>query len=171
MRILKTAALTTIALLSCLPQLALAEGNEHPTTAHGTESVHLSPGLTELLNQEMTAIEKGMMDLIPAISGGEWDTAAAIGKNIQASFILKQKLTAAQKEELHRVLPPLFIEMDQTFHKSAGMLAHAAEMKNADVVNFYFYKMNDACVACHAKFASKRFPGLATHSGEEGGHH
>ena len=50
------------------------------------------------------------------------------------------------------------------------MLAHAAEVKNADVVNFYFCTVDDAGVACHAKFASERFPGLATGPGEEGGH-
>jgi len=67
------------------------------------------------------------------------------------------------------VLPQQFIEMDMDFHKSAGMLAHAAEMKNADVVNFYFYKMTTACVSCHGKFAAGRFPGLA--KGGEEGHH
>jgi cytochrome c556 len=68
------------------------------------------------------------------------------------------------------VLPQQFIEMDMDFHKSAGMLAHAAEMKNADVVNFYFYKMNAACVSCHGKYATERFPGLIK-GGDEEHHH
>jgi hypothetical protein len=88
---------------------------------------------------------------------------------IKKSFILKQKLTKAQKEELHRVLPQQFIEMDMDFHKSAGMLAHAAEMKNADVVNFYFFKMHTACVSCHSKYAAERFTGLKKSRDEE--HH
>ena len=171
MLITRTVCLLTISALFCLPHLALAKDDGHAAKAQATGKIHLSPRLMDLLNQEMKAIEKGMKDLIPAISAGEWDTAAAIGKNIKDSFILKQKLTTAQKEELHRVLPSVFIEMDQDFHKSAGMLAHAAEMKNADVVNFYFYKMNDACVVCHAKFATERFPGLAPDSAEESGHH
>jgi len=70
---------------------------------------------------------------------------------------------------LHRVLPEQFIEMDMDFHKSAGMLAHAAEMRNADVVHFYFYKMNANCVSCHSKYAQERFPGLA--NGDKEGHH
>jgi len=115
-------------------------------------------------------IQQGMMDMVPAIAAGEWDKVSTIGQKIKASFILKQKLTDAQKEELHRVLPPQFIEMDTDFHKSAGMLAHAAEMKNADVVNFYFYKMNAACVSCHGKYAAERFPGL-TNGDEEEHHH
>ena len=70
----------------------------------------------------------------------KWVEVSPLGQKIKESFILKQKPTAAQKEELHRVLPQQFIEMDMDFHKSAGMLAHAAEIKNADVVHFYFYK-------------------------------
>ena len=132
-------------------------------------AVLLSPGLLALLNQEMGLIQRGMMNLVPAIAAGEWGKVSAIGQKIKASFILKQKLTDAQKEELHQVLPPQFIEMDMDFHKSAGMLAHAAEMKNADVVNFYFYKMNTACVSCHGKYAVERFPGLEG-KGEKGHH-
>ncbi len=135
-----------------------------PISVFATQGVQLSPGLLALLNQEMGLIQKGMMDLVPAIATGEWDEVSAIGQKIKASFILKQKLTDSQKKELGRALPQQFIEMDMDFHKSAGMLAHAAELKNADVVNFYFYKMNTACVSCHSKFAVDRFPGLAKNS-------
>ena len=156
----RTVLIFTVFLFSITP-LAFAAGHDHhqkPATEHG---IQISPDLKLLLNQEMAAIQDGMMALVPAMAAGEWDEAATIGKNIKASFIMKQKLTKAQKEELHRVLPPSFIEMDQGFHKSAGMLAHAAEMKNADVMNFYFSKLNQACISCHAKFATDRFPGLA----------
>ena len=169
-------------MLRCLPQLVLAVSHEHHdnNANHDTEhaqhvkpqasrGVQLSPDLLALLNQEMGLIQQAMMDIVPANATGEWDQVSAIGKKIKASFILKQKMTDAQKEELYRVLPPQFIEMDMDFHTSAGMLAHAAEMKNADVVNFYFYKMNAACVSCHGKYASKRFPGLAKGGEEE--HH
>jgi len=61
---------------------------------------------------------------------------------------------------LNQVLPQQSVAMDMDFHKSAGMLAHAVEMKNADGVNFYFYKMNTACVSCHAKNAADRFTRL-----------
>ena len=154
-----TILILTLLMLSIMPLAFAAEHNHHqePTAEHG---IQVSPDLKELLNQEMAAIQSGMMALIPAMAAGEWEEVATIGKNIKASFIMKQKLTKAQKEELHRVLPPAFIEMDQDFHKSSGMLAHAAEMKNADVMNFYFSKLNQACVSCHAKFATDRFPGL-----------
>lgn len=180
MPMIKSALVLFTAILLSLPLLALAASHElhvkpeadhghhaKPEMAHGVE---LSSDLKALLNQEMALIQKGMMDLIPLIAAGEWQAAASIGNQIKASFILKQKLTASQKEELHRVLPELFVEMDQDFHKSAGMLAHAAEMKNADVVNFYFYKMTDACVSCHGKFAAERFPGLVRGKGQEDHH-
>jgi hypothetical protein len=176
-------ALIIVAILFCLPQVVLAASHEHheqhakPDTGHAhqmkaqpSQAVQLSPDLLALLNQEMGLIQQGMMDIVPAISAGEWDKVSTIGQKIKASFILKQKLTDTQKKELHRVLPQQFIEMDMDFHKSAGMLAHAAEMKNADVVNFYFYKMNAACVSCHGKYATERFPGLIK-GGDEEHHH
>ncbi len=182
MPMLKNTPLTIAAILFCLaPFVQAASHEQHENTAkpdaehvqhvkpQPSQRVALSPDLLALLNQEMGLIQQGMMDLVPAIAAGEWDKVSAIGQKIKASFILKQKLTDAQKEELHRVLPQQFIEMDMAFHKSAGMLAHAAEMKNADVVNFYFYKMNAACVSCHGKYAAERFPGLT--NGDEGKHH
>ena len=181
MPMLKKTSRFIAVILFCLPQLVLAASHEHheqhtnPDAVNArhaksqlSQNAHLSPDLLSLLNQEMGLIQKGMMDLVPAIAAGEWDNIATIGKKIEASFILKQKLTDAQKEELNQVLPEQFVEMDMDFHKSAEMLAHAAETKNADVVNFYFYKMNDACVSCHEKYAAERFPGLA--KGDEKGH-
>ena len=182
MPLVKQAILAILLILFCLPHVLLAASHEHhehnakpdAEQAHHMESQssqggQLSPELMALLNQEMGLIQEGMMDMLPAIAAGEWDKVSAIGLKIKESFILKQKLTGAQKEELHRVLPQHFIEMDMDFHKSAGMLAHAAEMKNADVVNFYFFKMHTACVSCHGKYAVERFPGLAKGNDEE--HH
>ena len=151
---------TAVLLVLSVPLTALAEEGSHAAGIQAEGDIHLSAGLRDLLGQEMQAIESGMQDLVPAIAAGEWEDVASIGRKISDSFIMKQKLTAAQKEELHRTLPQLFIEMDQEFHASAGMLAHAAGMRNSDVVNFYFFKLNNACVACHAKFAKERFPGL-----------
>lgn len=150
---------------------AFAAEHGHHQQSTTEDGIQISPDLKKLLNQEMAAIQDGMMALIPAMSAGDWEEVAVIGKNIKASFIMKQKLTEAQREELHRILPPSFIEMDQDFHKSSGMLAHAAEMKNADVMNFYFSRLNAACVSCHAKFATGRFPGLVKPTSGEDHHH
>lgn len=152
--------------LLLMPMLLFA-----PQTTMANNEIHLSADLHHLLNREMAAIENGMQELVPLIAAGEWAQVASIARKISDSFIMKQKLTAAQKEELHRVLPRQFVEMDQDFHASAGMLAHAAGMKNSDVVNFYFYKLNTACVSCHTKYASQRFPGLAQGNESDGHQH
>jgi len=165
-----------VSMLLFLPLTTLAADEDHAAEDHAAEGhadnkIHLSADLQSLLGEEMVAIENGMKNLIPAISSGEWEQVASIAQNIKSSFIMKQKLTTAQKEELHRALPGQFIEMDQDFHNSAGMLAHAAGMKNADVVNFYFFKLNSACVACHSKYATERFPGLVKGNEEDSHQH
>jgi len=182
MPLLKQNILVLVTILLCISQVALAASHDHEHTVKSnseraqhiesqfSENDRLSPNLLSLLNQEMGLIQQGVMDMVPAIAAGEWDKVSTLGLKIKKSFILKQKLTDAQKEELHQVLPEQFIEMDMDFHKSAGMLAHAADMKNADVVNFYFYKMTAACVSCHSKYAQERFPGLVNED-KEGHHH
>jgi hypothetical protein len=132
---------------------------------------HLSPALRNLLKQEMNAIQEGMQALIPAIVSGNWQEVADIAGHIRDSYIMQQQLTDTQMEELQHALPPAFLELDQAFHHSAGMLAHAAEMHNPDVVNFYLYKLTDTCVACHGKFAGYRFPGLVDAPGNTGHKH
>lgn len=158
---------STLMLLS----YAVKAEESHVTGGHAGSEIHLSESLGLLLRQEMHAIENGMRDLIPVISSGAWADVASIAQNISDSFIMKQKLTPDQKEELHRVLPQGFVEMDQDFHSAAGMLAHAATMKNSDVVNFYFFKLNSACVSCHTKYAGKRFPGLIDNTKESDHQH
>ena len=167
-------SIIAISLFLFFPHAALAVDEDQPAASGADHEIHLSADLRVLLGQEMVAIENGMKDLVPAISSGEWGDVVSIALKISDSFIMKQKLTATQREELHRVLPQRFIEMDQDFHNSAGMLAHAAEMKNADVVNFYFFKLNTACVTCHQKYAGERFPGLLMAKegeGKEGNSH
>jgi hypothetical protein len=122
--------------------------------------LHLSPDLKVILNQEMNAIEQGMMNIIPAISAGNWEKITKIAKKIKASFILKQKLSEKQIEELHHSLPAEFIEMDHSFHSTAGKLAHAAIKHDSELTNFYYYKLHSQCIKCHSKYASERFPSL-----------
>ena len=117
MPLVKQTILAIFLILFCLPHVLLAASHEHHENnaksdaehAHHMESQfsqggQLSPELLALLNQEMGLIQQGMMDMLPAISAGEWDKVSAIGLKIKESFILKQELTEAQKEELHRVL-------------------------------------------------------------------
>jgi len=123
-----------------------------------------------LLTQEMLAVEKGMKELLSSIAKGEWDKTEAIGKQIQASYIMKKSLTKEQMKLLHSSLPDQFIRQDRDFHKYAGMLAYAAKARNADITNFYFYKMNESCTQCHSRYAKERFPAL-TKKKEDHSHH
>ena len=133
------------------------EGNE---IAVGVEA--LSPDLRDLLSQEMQALEKGMMSIIPAYNSGNWGDIETTGRKIKNSYILKQNLTEKQVKELHSVLPPAFIKKDQKFHYLSGMLAHAAKNKKEELVNFYFSEMNESCLGCHSVFATHRFPALSS---------
>jgi len=125
------------------------------------QGLNLPADIKPLFTKEMLAIEQGMKDLLSSIAKGEWDKTAAIGKQIQASYIMKQSLTQEQKKLLHSSLPDQFIRQDRDFHKYAGMLSHAAKAKNADITNFYFYKMTESCIQCHSRYATERFPALA----------
>lgn len=147
----------------------LVPASGYPETP--TDHLHLSAELTHLLQQEMQSIQQGMQSLIPAIVSGNWEAVAETGNKIQHSYIMKQQLTGEQRQELQLSLPQGFGELDQSFHHSAGMLAHAASMKNADVVNFYFYKLIDTCVACHTRFAVNRFPELTRADSHGEQHH
>jgi len=140
----------------------LAEPSHDHDAPPARAALELSPDLHRLLQREMAAIQSGMQSLVPDIAAGNWAGMAKTGEQLQNTYIFRQQLTTAQREELDAKLPPGFLELDQSFHHDAGMLAHAAHMKNADVVNFYFYKLVDGCITCHAKFARPRFPGFST---------
>ncbi len=149
-----------------------SEFDQHENhTIEKRSELHLSHDLKVILNQEMNGIEKGMMKIIPAISAGYWETIINIATKIKESFILKQKLTQKQIEELRRSLPPEFIEMDQRFHSTAGKLAHAAHQQDSELVNFYFYKLHSLCIKCHSTYASDRFPNLKKSNYGKTGHH
>ncbi len=168
-KMVKNSVLLLVA-ASCISTHAGEHAKHHEMhTEAGVEA--LSPELRGLLSQEMTALQKGVMSLVPALASGNWGEIEKISKKIKNSYILKQKLTKEQAKELHSKLPPAFIELDKSFHKDAGMLKHVAEKRNAELANFYFSKMINACVNCHSKFATHRFPALKIEkSDEEHGH-
>ena len=137
------------------------EGNE---IAVGVKA--LSRDLRDLLSQEMQALEKGMISIIPAYNSGNWGDIETTGRKIKNSYILKQNLTEKQAKELHSVLTRAFIEKDQRFHYLSGMLEHAAKNKKEELINFYFSEMNESCLGCHSVFATHRFPALSSEKKE-----
>ena len=159
---------------ACAAMLALGVGlaqhDHHAETPHTEKSAastadvaeSLSPKLRELLDKEMWQIDDGMGTLATGISLGDWKTVAETARKIRDSFILEQQLTAEDAEELHEKLPAQFLKLDGRFHQTSGKLEHAAHDRDAELVAFYYYRLLDSCVHCHAAFAPKRFPGLVS---------
>lgn len=140
----------------------------HPAAAPAVApALALSPELLELLREEMQGISGGVQALVPAIATGDWKTIAEISARIRASYIMEQKLTAAQKEELEAALPEVFKLMDANFHREAGNLGRVAEARDAELTVFYFFRMVESCVACHSAYATTRFPNLAAGGADE----
>jgi hypothetical protein len=160
----------TTLMVILIPVLGFTQDQDHHesgATDVGVES--LSPALRGLLAQEMLALETGMQAIIPAYSSGNWSEIARIAEQIENSYILKQALTDEQKQELHSSLPVSFIDLDKQFHYLAGMLKHVAEKEKSELVGFYFSKLNESCVGCHAQYATHRFPAFEkkANSGEQ----
>jgi hypothetical protein len=147
-----------------------AEHRDHAAQPGGVAA--LSTPLREALAQEMVALQNGMMSIIPAFASGNWALVAETGKQMERSYIMKQALSAEQLDELHHLLPPQFLELDAQFHYLARMLGHAADNRKPELAAFYFSRMLETCTACHARFATEKFPALAAQEdGPAPGHH
>lgn len=150
---LPAALLATVLLAS---SVAAAE-SEGPAPDAG---LGLSPDLMTLLREEMRALAGGLETLATAIPTGDWPAVADTARRMEASYIMKQRLTPAQKQELAGSLPEHFKRLDRRFHQQAGRLAAAAEARDAELAGFRFYRLVAACTSCHAEFARARFPGF-----------
>ena len=133
-------------------------GAVSPNCYSENEAESLSPELRFLLKQEMLAIQEGMINIVPAFASGDLEEVANIAGGINRSFILKQKITDAQKHELHEKLSKDFIIKDQKFHEYAGMLEHVSKEGHTELVGFYYSKLLESCLGCHSEHASHRFP-------------
>jgi hypothetical protein len=162
--------LIPVALLAAPGSPPFAVEQEHHEPAEAAE-LHLSDDLKALLNQEMREIEAGMMEMIPAISAGDWEVIAQVARKIDESFIMKQALTEPQLEELHHALPAKFVALDEYFHSTAGKLAEAAHRRDGELVNFYYYQLHSQCMTCHVGYASERFPDLGEGANDGPAHH
>ncbi len=140
--------------------------------SHAEEGVEtLSPGLRALLTKEMVALQDGMKSIIPAYVSGDMEKVSEIAKKMKNSYILKQTITADQKNELMTKLPKSFVKTDKKFHEFAGMLEHVAEEKHLELVGFYYSKLIETCVSCHSDYASHKFPHFTPESSNDAHHH
>ncbi|SCZ52173.1 cytochrome c [Thiohalomonas denitrificans] len=128
-------------------------------SAQETVTERLSPETRQILVEEMQLLASAMGPLHTAIITGEHHAVAERAHEIYDSFVLKQKLSAAQRKEIG-TLPQHFIEADSEFHELAAHLAEAGKQENPALERFYFEEMTRSCQSCHQDFAGGRFPGL-----------
>lgn len=100
-------------------------------------------------------------DILGAVVIGDHATVAERAQQIHDSFILQQSLTEQDRKDLMAAVPPAFIELDRAFHETSAKLAAAARAESVGQELITFSQMTEACVACHGRFATDRFPGLA----------
>jgi len=151
------------------PLAAMAEVRHTATTRGQAPVLALTPKLRTALVAEMAGIKAGVAELSVSLASGEWDKTAERATRIRDSYIMKQKLSRAELEQLERSLPADFLAMDGRFHQHAEGLAHAAHMQDHELAVFYFSKMLEGCGSCHARYATHTFPGFrraepATHT-------
>lgn len=150
------------ALIISLTAISTGWGAAYAQETHSTHNtLHLSPKLTELLRSEMQSIMTGVQSLAVGIATGDWENVAATSAQIKASYILAQKLTPDQRNELKTSLPDHFKRMDEEFHHEAGKLEISATNHDAQLASFHYYRLIETCTACHAQYATAKFPGFA----------
>lgn len=155
MRFSKTAVALSAALILASAVPVTAEDESEPV------GPKLPPKVRGLLLQEMNAIMGATQDILDALVRGEEAVVAQKAQAIHDSFILKQEMTAADRQALKEAVPKAFVERDRAFHVLTGRLAEAARKGDAVRQQALFADMVDACAACHARYATNRFPGFA----------
>jgi hypothetical protein len=126
----------------------------------GGPTAELSPELRAAFVAEMQHLDTGLQRVVSAVARADWAVVERTAHEMRGSFILEQQLSAAQRAELHRVLPEAFLALDRAFHGHAERLALAAKGADAELAAFYAYRLTDGCVTCHARYARHRFPAL-----------
>ena len=123
-------------------------------------SLMLSTKLQRLLSAEMNSVQHGMTNLAIAIPAGDWNSVAETARAIRQGYIFNKKLSKQEMLEFIKSLPAGYNRMDQEYKQMAESMIDAAEKWDAEAVNMAFYKLNGTCIACHVKYAKKRFPGF-----------
>lgn len=122
----------------------------------------LSPDLLDLLRAEMRELASGVQGVALSLATADWEAIEETSANMRASYIMEQKLTPAQADELQKALPARFRQLDADFHQRAERLGAAAAARDPELVAFHYSRLLESCARCHAAFASERFPGFAS---------
>lgn len=124
----------------------------------------------ELIRSEMKEVESAMGRLLGHLVRAEAREGAEVAHAVHDSFVLAQRMTAEQRRELRSLLPPTFVALDREFHHRAELLAEALEGGDFFAAAAHHAELSRACVTCHSRFATDRFPAFAAAGagGEEG---
>lgn len=120
----------------------------------------LTSKLRSLLQQEMQHVLQAQQQILTALIMGDHGTVAEKAQQIHDSFILEQSLTPQDLEDLEKAVPEEFVALDRAFHGLAENLVQAAKANDAQQEARYFNEMTSACVGCHSRFVTDRFPGF-----------
>jgi hypothetical protein len=118
------------------------------------------PHLRTLLVEEMRALQQALNRIVIALPQGEWTKVAASAKGIHDSFIFQKKLTPKDRDILHHRLPAEFVHLDLGLHQRAARLQESAMHADAELSIYHLSRMMEACIQCHKRFATHRFPVL-----------
>jgi len=143
-----------------IPLTAMAEDRHVAATGGQAPALALTPKLRAALVAEMAGIKAGVAELSVSLASGEWEKTAERAARIRDSYIMKQKLSRAELEQLERSLPADFVVMDERFHRHAEGLAQAAHAQDQELAVFYYSRMLEGCGSCHARYAAHTFPGF-----------
>lgn len=145
--------------------LAMAYGLTFGLAATGQEVRPIFPDLTpklrDLLRQEMLSVEQASKDILSALIAGNDTRVAELAQQIHDSFILQQSMTPEDKQDLLAAVPEDFVARDRAFHALSADLALAGRDRDREAQHVEFGRMIEACTACHARYATDRFPMLA----------
>lgn len=145
--------LPALALVACvaLSGFALAQDIE-PVTPK------LTPKLQDLLRKEMLSIDDASQQILAALVRGDDARVAELAQQIHDSFILRQSMTPEDKADLMAAVPDGFVRQDRAFHEISAALAKAAREGDRARQQEHFSQIIKACSACHAQYATNRFP-------------
>lgn len=150
---------------SGIAAMAIALGLAAASPLAGQETAPVSPNLTpklrDLLRKEMLSIEQASKDILSALIAGDDARVASLAQQIHDSFILQQSMTPEDKQDLIAAVPEDFVARDRAFHELSADLAQAGRDSSREAQHAEFDRMIEACTACHAVYATDRFPMLA----------
>ena len=153
--------LTGVAILGSA--LASDQKQEVPTPNAGSAATQLDlpDDLRGKLIGEMKMVVKRMGVLLRHLSTGDAQKAGTTAGTIRDTFILKKGLTQEERERFDSLIPKDFVKREQAFQGELEKLLADLETEDFSSAIQRFAAMGQACLACHATFATERFPGLA----------